>query len=83
MTNPTLQRAMKAIDGTVDFRDGWMTPENAERTVRAVLMAVREPGKDVIDTMDEHALQPSEWIWEAAINAILYNKDGDEPPLTD
>lgn len=49
MTTQALERAIKAIENTVDFRDGWMTPESGERTVRAVLMAVREPPSEVVE----------------------------------
>lgn len=56
----TLEKAMKAIDATVDFRDGYMTRESAERTVRAVINAIHD---DVPKIIQQHkaALYTSEF----------------------
>lgn len=74
MTETMLERMANAI-GRQMAED-----ENTDEDIaRAALEAIREPDKDLIDTMDEHALQPSEWIWESAIDAILsQSQEGDK-----
>ena len=92
MTNPTLERAARALHESRSMCP-WDTLSSDDRALcfsyaRAVLMAVREPGREecyaVADRVGD-GYSPYEPVptvfFTAMIDAIL--NDGQEPPLTD
>lgn len=77
MTNPTLERAARAVR---DATSGELTDGQNLRIARAVLMAVREPDEKLVEAMNasaafhvclEHHAQTDARMWRAGVDAIL------------
>lgn len=82
MTNPTLERAARAV---ADATAGELTEGQNIRIARAVLMAVREPDASIWHKAnhaawlaDKSTTEPApEVVWPFAIEAILNDGEGE------